>query len=97
MHARRAGQGERVAFTALPVLCTAPPACLPHVHALCPLAQVTGSVVLDGVDIGAGAVVRDCLVGPGCKIGERASLKDCVLGAGREVSAGVELRGEVLV
>ena len=54
-------------------------------------------MVLDDVDIGAGAVVRDCLIGRGCKIGERASLKDCVLGSGREVPAGGELRGEVLV
>jgi NDP-sugar pyrophosphorylase family protein len=46
-------------------------------------------------DLGPGARLRRCVVGPGCVIGERAEIEDCVLMARVRVGAGARLLGVV--
>lgn len=51
-----------------------------------------GSVLFDGVTIGAGAKVTASVVGSGATIGEGAVLDNVVIGSGAEVAGGNELR-----
>ena len=55
-------------------------------------AEVTGSVLFDGVEIGTGAVVRASVVGTGARIGPGAILDGVVVGAGARIGGGNELR-----
>jgi len=50
---------------------------------------VERSVVLQGAQIGADCVLRDCIVGPGTRVGDRTSVTDgAVLGEGVTIGAG---------
>jgi mannose-1-phosphate guanylyltransferase len=45
-------------------------------------------VVLQGAEIGADCVLRDCIVGPGTRVGDRTSVCDgAVLGEGVTIGA----------
>jgi len=55
-------------------------------------ATVDGSVLFDGVTIGAGASVTASVVGSGATIGDSAVLDGVVIGSGAEVAGGNELR-----
>jgi mannose-1-phosphate guanylyltransferase len=54
-------------------------------------AQITGSVLWPDVRIGAGAVVRDSIVGEGCWIGDEAVVEGAVLANGARVKRGTHL------
>jgi mannose-1-phosphate guanylyltransferase len=49
----------------------------------------------EGAEIGAGARLRRCVVGPGCRLGERAEIEDSILMARARVGAGARLLGVV--
>jgi mannose-1-phosphate guanylyltransferase len=55
-------------------------------------AQVTASVLLDGVSVGTGAVVNASVLAAGARIGEGAVLDGVVIGADAVIGAGNELR-----
>ncbi|HUN37573.1 MAG TPA: NDP-sugar synthase [Trebonia sp.] len=55
-------------------------------------AQVHGSVVFDGAEIGVGAVVRDSIVGRGAVVCEGAILNGVVIGDEAYIGPGNELR-----
>jgi mannose-1-phosphate guanylyltransferase len=56
-------------------------------------ALIEGAVLWDRVDVGAGAVLRDCIVATGSRIGARAVVgPGVVLGAGTTVPNGAEVR-----
>ena len=49
-------------------------------------ARIDGAILWDGVTVGAGAILRDCIVASGARIGAGADLgPDAVLGAGASV------------
>jgi NDP-sugar pyrophosphorylase family protein len=52
---------------------------------------VQASVVWDGTRIGAGSVVRDCIIGAGCWVGDDAVLDGAVLANGAKVRRGARL------
>ena len=56
-----------------------------------PGATVAGSVLFDGVSVGAGASVTASVVGAGARIGDGAVLNGAVVGAGAEIGGGNEL------
>jgi mannose-1-phosphate guanylyltransferase len=60
-------------------------------------AQVQGSVIADGVHIGADAVLVRCLVGAGAEIGPRCTLTDAVVGDGAKIGAANELAAGIRV
>jgi mannose-1-phosphate guanylyltransferase len=60
-------------------------------------AQIIGSVIADGVHIGAGAVVERSLVGRRSDIGAGATLVDAVIGEGARVGADNELANGIRV
>ena len=51
---------------------------------------------MDGVVIGDGAKVENCIVCTSAVIGERASLRECIVGARYRVGEKVEKKGEEL-
>jgi len=60
--------------------------------------RVERSVVLDGVRVGAGAVLSDCIVGPGAEIADGAVIRGgAVLGEGVRVGAGNVLSAGIKV
>ena len=50
------------------------------------------SVIFDGVQIEAGAIVERCVIGAGARVGARAQLTDCIIGEGAVIGARCELR-----
>ncbi len=55
---------------------------------------IEGSVLMEGVVVGAGARVIDSIVGPRARIGDGARLEAlCVIGAGHTVEAGLAISG----
>ena len=54
-------------------------------------AQLANSVLWSDVKIGAGAVVRDSIIGDGCWIGDEAVIEGAVLANGSRVKRGVHL------
>jgi len=61
-------------------------------------ARVERSVVLDGVTVGAGAVLTDCIVGPGATIAEGAVVRGgAVIGEGVRIGAGNVLAAGIKV
>ncbi len=59
--------------------------------------QLTGSVLMDRVRVGAGAVVTRSVVAAGARIGDGAVVSDAVIGEGAVVGAGCELRDGVRI
>ncbi|HEX9542430.1 MAG TPA: NDP-sugar synthase [Streptosporangiaceae bacterium] len=60
-------------------------------------ARVTGSVLFDGVNVGAGARIIDSVVGCGAFIGDGVVLDGVVIGEGARIAAGNELRAGMRV
>jgi mannose-1-phosphate guanylyltransferase len=60
-------------------------------------AQLTGSLLMDGVAVGDGAVVTRSVVAAGARIGAGTVLDDAVIGEGAVVGAGCELRDGVRI
>jgi mannose-1-phosphate guanylyltransferase len=58
---------------------------------------VTGSVLFDGVSVGAGARIIDSVVGCGAFIGDGVVLDGVVIGEGARIAAGNELRAGMRV
>jgi mannose-1-phosphate guanylyltransferase len=54
---------------------------------------VTDSVLLDGVDVGAGAVVERSVLGAGVHVGGHAVVVDAVVGDNERIEAGAALDG----
>jgi NDP-sugar pyrophosphorylase family protein len=54
-------------------------------------AQIANSVLWSDVKVGAGAVVRDSIIGAGCWIGDEAVVEGSVLANGARVKRGVHL------
>ena len=53
--------------------------------------MIERSVLWDDVRIGAGAVVRDSIIGAGCWVGDDAVVEGAVLANGAKVQRGVHL------
>lgn len=60
-------------------------------------ALVQGSVIADGVHIGADAVLIRCLVGRRANIGPRCTMTDAVIGDGARIGAGNELAAGIRI
>src|SRR5215467_7020523 len=60
-------------------------------------AVVDGSVLFDGVSVGARAAVTSSVIASGARIGDGAVLDGVVIGAGAEIGGGNELRGGLRV
>ncbi|HVS67974.1 MAG TPA: NDP-sugar synthase [Mycobacteriales bacterium] len=60
-------------------------------------AQVTRSVVADGVHIAAGATVFNSLIGRRAKIGQRTVIANAVIGEGAEIGADNELTSGIRI
>ena len=62
-----------------------------------PTATITGKSSLgSGVTIGAGAVIRDCIIGDGVVVGDGAQLHRCFIFHGAEISAGANFEAMYL-
>jgi len=60
-------------------------------------AVIDGSVLFDGVSVGARATVTSSVIASGARIGDGAVLDGVVIGAGAEIGGGNELRGGLRV
>jgi mannose-1-phosphate guanylyltransferase len=54
-------------------------------------AQIANSVLWSDVKVGAGAIIRDSIIGAGCWIGDEAVIEGAVLANGSRVKRGVHL------
>jgi len=59
-------------------------------------AEISGSVLWEGVNIGRGARVVDCVVASSCRIGGECYLENCVLGHDVVISPRAKLKEEMV-
>jgi carbonic anhydrase/acetyltransferase-like protein (isoleucine patch superfamily) len=60
--------------------------------------EITGSVLGDGVRVGAGAALSGCIIGANVSVGEGARIdEDVVVGDGAVIAAGAHLSGPARV